>query len=169
MKIKIGLNCEHTYSYYDPKRDESDIDVFEVYVEKVTERAVLLKRITEGAVRDYVEKFWIPLRFINLRKEGDCWFLEVDLEKYTKWFWERKDKKNLLTPGALKVFFGDDENMRYTPLIKENEEKENNNNEEIDEFLLELGIVNPKELKNKEKPKCIKELEKLIEKFSKEK
>jgi len=164
-KTKIGLNCQHIHSYYDPKKDESDIDIFEVYVEKVTERAVLLKRVVEGINRDYIEKFWIPFRVAKLKKENNCWFLEVDLEKYDEWFWERKNKENLLTPNTLAVLFGDEEHMKYTPLIEETEEKENND-EKVDEFLIELGIVNPGESKDKEKPKCVEELEKLIKKFS---
>ena len=164
-KIKIGLNCRHTYYYEDVK--EIDFDDYEVYVVKVSEKAVLIE------VRDSYEgtlklKFWLPLRFTKLRKENECWFLYVDFEKYCKWFNGLKDRRGLIGCGDLLVHFEESPYMSYSPIVVEEKNKNSENPGEIDEYLIEWGIVDPEAEKEERKPEWEEELEKLIKKLKEE-
>jgi len=161
--VKIGLNCYHHYYVYDPKKDESYFDDFNVYVWKVSKRAVLLR--LERIFEDWVEEFWIPFRVAKLKKEGNCWFLYIDVEKYKEWFWQRENKNKLLTPSYLAVLFGEEE-FNYKPIEYKEDSKTEDEKGEIDEYLIELGIIDPNEKKENEKPHWVEELEKLIQSLS---
>lgn len=158
-KIKIGLNCRHAYFYEDAK--EMDFEEFEVYLKKVSEKAVLIE-VRDALDGSLKERFWMPLRFVKLKKEDECWFLYVNFEGYCKWFNRLKNRRGLIGCGSLLVLFEESPYWSYSPIEVRTEKREP---QEVDSYLIELGIVDLEEEKREEKPEWEVELEKLLERF----
>jgi len=166
MTIKIGLNCNHTYDFYDHKKDEHYFETYDVYVKKVTQKAVLL-RIEDPFEGRKIDEFWMPLSFVKLKKEGKCWFLIIDYEKYCKWF-NRTSGSKLMPCASLKNLFAESKYLKYTPLWdEENQNIENTQVETENEDVFKFLDVSLEEKSTKSsEPSWMKELEKLIERLT---
>jgi hypothetical protein len=167
--VILPLNCSISYEEYNPKKDESYTDSFYIRLEKVSERAILIVRgdFLEG--RD-IYRCWLPKRFIRQvfkRKieKGEGWFIEVDFSGYCQYREQLAGKGKSIKGLCGCAYLDQDGYMSgkgiIYPLYDEKPFEEINQVEEDEE---DWDLPIPKTIP-KEKPKAIKELEKLLTEF----